>query len=799
MAPNRFRIAFSFAGEKRAFVAEAARLVAERFGQDAILYDRFHESEFADADLAFDLPALYRDQSDVIVAVFCPDYDKKEWCGLEWRAIFSLIKEGRSKRVLLSRFGLADGKGLFGLGGFIDLDNKTPDQFAGLILERLALNEGRGKDHYTKSATIVSGGPRTSIPHNLPWLQPFFGREKELLKIAEALEPESRTWGALIDGPGGIGKTSLAVRAAYAVPLDAFDRIVFVSLKARELDDSGVLALSGFLITGLAELFGELARELGHGDITKTAEDKRPRLLIDILRTTRALLILDNLESLSRSELDALFAFVKKLPAGSKAILTSRGRIGSGAEELILQSLSQSAALATLARLAEGNPAIARTSESERIALYEETGGNPLLLRWTAGQIGRGSCLTLADAILHLRSCPQGNDPLEFVFGDLVDEFTEIETRVLSALTYFTLPAETEHLAELLAISKEETRSTLASLVNRSLVVPSDDLRTFSLVSLVTHFLCKKRPQAVANTGSHLQDRVSTFVVENGYEKHLRFPLLNAAWPTIAAALPLFLAGPSDRLQQICNALRTFLNFSGRWDERLALSRDAERSALASGQLEEAGWRAHDAGWVHFLRKEPTELLECAGRAEAHWSQSGARERAIATTLRGFGHELEKDYVAAAAAYREVVRLFRTVGPDGVDVAIGLSNLADAEHDCGNLDEAEQHYTEGLEIARAVGYREGIAGAACNLATLSIDRKDYIRAESLAADALPLADELGRKELIANLCCLLAEARLRQGEKATALAPAQRAVDLYTDLGSTELGKARNILRDVQG
>ena len=33
----------------------------------------------------------------------------------------------------------------------------------------------------------------TTIPHNLPALQPFFGREEELRRIADALDPESRT------------------------------------------------------------------------------------------------------------------------------------------------------------------------------------------------------------------------------------------------------------------------------------------------------------------------------------------------------------------------------------------------------------------------------------------------------------------------------------------------------------------------------------------------------------------------------------------------------------------------------
>lgn len=58
------------------------------------------------------------------------------------------------------------------------------------------------------SAPLDLETPRLSIPHNLPSLESFVGRDQELRYIADALDSESRTWGALIDGPGGIGKTS---------------------------------------------------------------------------------------------------------------------------------------------------------------------------------------------------------------------------------------------------------------------------------------------------------------------------------------------------------------------------------------------------------------------------------------------------------------------------------------------------------------------------------------------------------------------------------------------------------------
>ena len=42
---RRFRIAFSFAGEKRSFVEKVAHFLAETFGKEKILYDKFHEAE----------------------------------------------------------------------------------------------------------------------------------------------------------------------------------------------------------------------------------------------------------------------------------------------------------------------------------------------------------------------------------------------------------------------------------------------------------------------------------------------------------------------------------------------------------------------------------------------------------------------------------------------------------------------------------------------------------------------------------------------------------------------------------
>jgi ABC-2 type transport system ATP-binding protein len=146
---RRFRVALSFSGEKRDFVAQLAGCLANRFTEEEILYDKYHEAEFSRRDLAFYLPDLYRNQSDLIVVVLCRDYEQKEWCGgLEWPAIFDLLQKRQNKEVMLCRFDLATDEGLFSGAGFVDLDDKTPDQAATLILERLALNESKPKEYY---------------------------------------------------------------------------------------------------------------------------------------------------------------------------------------------------------------------------------------------------------------------------------------------------------------------------------------------------------------------------------------------------------------------------------------------------------------------------------------------------------------------------------------------------------------------------------------------------------------------------------------------------------------------------
>jgi len=593
---------------------------------------------------------------------------------------------------------------------------------------------------------------------------------------------------------------ALAIRAAELVPAGRFRRIVFLSAKVRELTAEGERKRSDFVVPSYLDMLNALARELGQSEISKSPESDRTHLVLNALRDGNVLLVLDNLESLPTDDRDRLFVFLNELPAGCSAIVTSRRRADAPAVLIRLDRLDWPAVEALIEELAVGTESLRRSTVAERRSLYEETGGNPLLLNWLTGQIRIGRKRTIAETLAALHSAPSGNDPLEYVFGDLLDTFTPNETKVLAALSHFSIPVETKFIAELAGINPAAAEGALGDLATRALVQPDLEDRRFTLVALVADFL-RRRPEAIAETGNRLANHAYALIVENGYKNFDRFPILNAAWPTLAPALPLLLAGPNKRLQTVCDALDTFLDFTGRWDERVSLNEQAEAKVVSSGDLRNAGWRAYQAGWVAYLRGQADAVLAGADRAESHWvaAKVGARERAFAIRLRGLGCYLKKDYPAALAAFQEALELVGGRSAQSQVASCIINDMAVLQRKMGDYAASERDFMEAIRLASVLGDPEGTVTYSGNRAELKLDEQKWCEAESLARDALSLSEAIGRIELIAANCERIARALHRQIVSSDeALRFAQRAVALYTQLGSKDLEEARITLRECE-
>lgn len=666
--------------------------------------------------------------------------------------------------------------------------------------------------HAPKAPTATpptSGQPKSTAspasPHStLPSRRPFFGRADELAKIARFLQPDHTGWGVVLDGPGGIGKTSLAVEAAHRAPAEHYPLKLFVTAKTTRLHADGVHDIQDNRIDDYYKLLTEIGLALGCDDMQRLTSEQQVARVRHALAAQKALLVLDNLETFNKEERRRIYDLLEVLPSGCRAIVTSRRRDETAARTLRLDKLDADAALQLLQELGERTSAIAQLTDSERQQLYSETGGNPLLLTWTATQLGRsqGRCRTVAEAVQRLQEAHrlhkinEQNDPLEFVFGDLLDTFTDDETAVLAALAYFTEPARLDWLLPLANLSETAALTALDDLRNRALLLEDETDGTWLLPPLAARFLRRHRPEAINTTGQRLEQQAYALAVQHGGNDNAPYAELKAAWPTLQAALPLLVAGDNARLQKLCSALNRFLDFSGYWDVLLSLQQEAEAKAVAAGDFVNAGWRAQQTGWVHYLLGEADAVLSCAERCAGHWRQAGcgAREQAGAIRLRGIGHELQKDYPAALAAYQQSLVLRRSLNPESVDAAIGLNDLAEVKKASGDLDGAEADYREALRIARKLDYSEGIAYMTGNLAELSLTRSEWPEAERLAAEALALAEGLGRVELIASNHHSLAKALLNQQRAADALPHAHKATAIFTTLRSPDLTEAEATL-----
>jgi tetratricopeptide (TPR) repeat protein len=641
-----------------------------------------------------------------------------------------------------------------------------------------------------------------SSKNSLPSQPYFFGRADELKIIASALSPDSRTWGALIDGPGGIGKTALAIKAAHDAPAELFEHKIFITAKVRELTAEGEAKLTDFTRPTYLAMLDELGKELGADGLEKLAPDERPNELRLALSGKKALIVFDNLETLPEEERTRLFQFLSRLPEGNKAIVTSRRRTDVDARIVRLDRLSRDEAMQLIDELAKKYPRLGRATAEEYEQLYAITQGNPLFIRWIAGQLGReGSQLrTISEAVAFIDKAPKNNDPLEYIFGDLLETFKEDETKVLAALTHFDKPAQLKWIAQMTDLPEKSVETALEDLTDRSILMADFESRTFYLPPLTAKFIRTRRPEAVTQTGDALTDRAYTLALQYGGDDNYEgFRTLDAEWGFLSAALPLVLTSDNDRLQTVCDQLFQFLHFTGKLDELIWFSEQAETRAVNADDKYSAGWQAYRAGAAYSLRNQPAEVLVCAARAAEHWKNSNPRDRAFAIQLRGIGHKLNRDYPAAITAFRDMLEIWRSISPESSDAAIALNELADAERMNDDYSAAERDYREALRIDKINKHTEGIAIRTGNLALLALNRKQWAEAESLAREALPLGEKVGRQELIANDCHRLAKALLKQNKNLDeALSMSRRAVEIFTRLRHRNLQSAQETLAEIE-
>lgn len=252
--------------------------------------------------------------------------------------------------------------------------------------------------------SVIDESPSGAF-HNLPTPDfddtGFVGRRNVLGKVEDAISGPFPVISLV--GPGGVGKTALALKAAYellAKESIEFEAIVWVSAKANTLTATEIKRIEGAIENSLG-VFSSIVSEF-----EENSEHEPEGRLIDLLSSFEVLLIIDNVETVLD---DRLRRFIQKVPKGSKIVLTSRIGIGSGDLSIEIPALTMAESRTYFRKLVQSyDVERLKSTNAEMLDYYiKRLISNPLFLKWfvTAVKAGSSPERLLSDQTEILKFC----------------------------------------------------------------------------------------------------------------------------------------------------------------------------------------------------------------------------------------------------------------------------------------------------------------------------------------------------------------------------------------------------------
>jgi len=385
-----------------------------------------------------DAVALYH--GDFLSGFQIPDsLDFEDWRRLEQERYHRLITEalqnsisrkfhkGDNKKALeltrhllnldpLNEFALQQSMTLLVLNGQRNDALLQYDQYSKLLQSELGVEASKATldlYHQIVDGRELSSTIRVQPKHNLPAQQTsFIGREKELTRICKMIEdPHCRL--ITLVGPGGIGKTRLALQAAAAC-LESFeDGTYFIPLGS---------------IPSPEAILSAIAHSLSFSYDVATNLDPKSQLL-DYLRHRTTLLVMDGFEHLLEGT--KLLSLLLSHAADLKILVTSRARLDLQAEWVLqLEGLSyteyvresdvkDSPALTLFlerAHQAEADFQLTETARQHAIRICQLVEGMPLGIELAVAWVSVLSCKEIAEEIetsLDFLSTPLRDLPMQ--------------------------------------------------------------------------------------------------------------------------------------------------------------------------------------------------------------------------------------------------------------------------------------------------------------------------------------------------------------------------------------------------
>ncbi|HKM91908.1 MAG TPA: protein kinase [Candidatus Acidoferrales bacterium] len=570
---------------------------------------------------------------------------------------------------------------------------------------------------------VAQADPR---PANIPVQRTgFVGRDKEVAAAQELLLSKDVRL-VTVTGPGGIGKTRLAVEVASGLAERFPGGIHFVPLSP--ISDPGLITAVIVQTLGIREAGGQSPLEI----LRKNFQDSMRAPM---------LFLLDNFEHLVPAS--PVVAELLAMAPSLKILVTSRAALHVyGEHEFPVPAL----AVPDMRTM----PAVEVVSQYEAVALFVQRA----VAARPDFELNQQNAAAVVEICTRLDGLP------------LAIELAAARVKVLSPAAMGTRLASRLQLLTGGARDLPQRQQTLRAAIDWSYdLLSAAEQRLFRRLSVFVGGCTLEGAEAVCDTKGDLEldlldgmasmvdkslvrqveqaNGESRFVMLETIREYAREKLGASSEETLTkrahAAYCLVLAEEGATEQSGAERVE--------WMDRFALEHDNFRAGLEwlteTGEAE-WGMRLGAAlfrfweGREHFAegRDRLGKLLKLPGAAAL------AKVRARVLFAAGVLAGEQGDYASADALFRESLDIARQLS-DKQSVAVSLNALAVYARDRGDFAAAHSLYEESLALWRELGEQKAVARSLSNLANVVTMQGDHARARSLHAECLSIFRELG--------------------------------------------------------